>query len=130
MFNVGEIRNLKLLQYIPVCFKKITYCISLKMSRSLRNKRTLTDKINSNAVETNERVVKKRKHLTIKTDSNEETSNPEWNPPDWKSTVENIRKMRKDTVAPVDDMGCDKAADLNESPEVCTHLLFVQNKLI
>lgn len=89
------------------------------MSRSLRNKRSLTDKINSNVVETKERVVKKRKHLTIKSDSNDETSNSEWNPPNWKMTVENIRQMRKDNIAPVDDMGCDKAADLNESPEVC-----------
>lgn len=89
------------------------------MSRSLRNKRSLTDKINSNVVETKERVVKKRKYLTIKSDSNDETSNSEWNPPNWKMTVENIRQMRKDNIAPVDDMGCDKAADLNESPEVC-----------
>lgn len=89
------------------------------MSRSLRNKRSLTDKINSNVVETNEQVVKKRKHLTVKSDSNDETLDSEWYPPNWKTTVENVRKMRKDNIAPVDDMGCDKAADSNESPEVC-----------
>lgn len=89
------------------------------MSKSLRNKRSLSDKIDSNVVRTDENVVKKRKHLTIKTDSNDETSNSEWNPPNWKMTVENIRKMRKDNIAPVDDMGCDKVADSKESPEVC-----------
>lgn len=91
------------------------------MSMSLRNKRSLSDKIDSNKSENTDKFVKKRKHLTVKstTTNDEETSNSDnWNPPDWKQTVENIRKMRKDVIAPVDEMGCDQAADLNESPEV------------
>lgn len=91
------------------------------MSMSLRNKRSLTDKIDSNKSENAEKFVKKRKHLTVKstTTNNGETSSTDvWSPPDWKQTVENIRKMRKDVVAPVDEMGCDQAADTNESPEV------------
>lgn len=95
------------------------------MSRSLRNKRSLTSKINSNKVENNEQVVKKRKHLTIKSDINEETSNCDWKPLNWKNTLEDIRKMRKDVIAPVDDMGCDQAADLNESPEVYTYKIIM-----
>lgn len=97
----------------------------LVMSRSLKNKRTLTNKINSNKVENNEQVVKKRKHLTIQSDINEETSNCDWKPLNWKNTLEDIRKMRKDVIAPVDDMGCDQAADLNESPEVCTYKIII-----
>jgi len=88
------------------------------MLRSSKNKRSLTDKIVSNKVENNEQVVKKRKHLTIKSDTNEITSNSNWKPPNWEKTLDNIRKMRKDIVAPVDNMGCDQAADLNEPPEV------------
>ncbi|CAI6360324.1 unnamed protein product [Macrosiphum euphorbiae] len=88
------------------------------MLRSLRNKRSLTDKIGSNKVENNELVVKKRKHLTIKSDTNEITSDSNWKPPNWEQTLDNIRKMRKETVAPVDNMGCDQAADRNEPPEV------------
>jgi len=85
---------------------------------SLRIKRSLTDKIGSNKVENNAQVAKRRKHLTIKSDTNENTSNSDWKPPNWEKTLDNIRKMRKDNVAPVDNMGCDQAADLNESPEV------------
>jgi len=88
------------------------------MLRSLRNKRSLTDKIGSNKVENNELVVKKRKHLTIKSDTNEITSDSNWKPPNWEQTLDNIRKMREETVAPVDNMGCDQAADRNEPPEV------------
>lgn len=90
---------------------------------SLRNKRSLTDKIDSNGEQSNAQGVKKRKHLTIKSDSNKETASVDWSPANWKKTVENIRKMRKDMVAPVDDMGCDQAADLNESPEVCIFII-------
>lgn len=92
------------------------------MAMSLKNKkRSLTNKIDSNKSENVEKAFKKRKHLTIKstTSEEEETSNFVWNPPNWKETIENIRKMRQDVVAPVDEMGCDQAADLNESPEVC-----------
>lgn len=88
------------------------------MLRSLRNKRSLTDKIDSNKVGNNDQFVKKRKHLTIKSDTNEITSNSNWKPPNWEKTLDDIRKMRKDIVAPVDNMGCDQAADLNEPPEV------------
>jgi len=91
-------------------------------------KRSLTDKIGTNKVENNAQVVKKRKHLTIKsdtnTDTNEKTSNSVWKPPNWEKTLHNIRKMRNDIVAPVDNMGCDKAADQNEPPEVWTHYLY------
>jgi len=36
--------------------------------------------------------------------------------------------MRKDIIAPVDDMGCDQAADLNALPEVYTlSIYYLQN---
>lgn len=97
------------------------------MSILLKNKRSLTDKIDSNKLENIEKVVKKRKHLTVKstTTNKEKSSSSDWNPPNWKQTIENIRIMRKDVIAPVDEMGCDQAADLNESPEVC-----IINKII
>jgi len=88
------------------------------MLGSLRNKRSLSDKIGSNRVENNIQEIKKRKHLTVKSDTNEITSNSDWKPPNWEKTLDNIRKMRKDIVAPVDNMGCDQAADLSEPPEV------------
>ncbi|XP_025202334.1 endonuclease III-like protein 1 [Melanaphis sacchari] len=94
------------------------------MLGSLRNKRSLTDKIGSNKVENNAQIVKKRKHLTIKSD-NEKTSNSDWKPPNWEKTLDNIRKMRKDIIAPVDNMGCDQAADLNESPEVIRYHVLI-----
>jgi len=97
--------------------KTILRISSAVMSRSSMNKRSLTNKIDSNKVERDQNVVKKRKHLTVKSD--DETSSSNWKPPDWETTIQNIRKMRKDIVAPVDDMGCDQAADMNESPEVC-----------
>ncbi|KAE9538094.1 hypothetical protein AGLY_006066 [Aphis glycines] len=92
---------------------------------SLRNKRSLTDKIGSNKVENNAQVTKKRRHLTIKSDANENNSNSDWKPPNWEKTLDNIRKMRKDNVAPVDNMGCDQAADLNESPEVIRYHVLI-----
>jgi len=109
-----------------VYFRKTILCISSAvMSGSLRNKRSLTNKIDSNKVERDQNVVKKRKHLTIKSD--DETSISNWKPPDWETTIQNIRKMRKSMVAPVDDMGCDQAADMNESPEVCARAHVVQH---
>lgn len=92
---------------------------------SLKNKRSLTEKISSNKDEIKVPVVKKRRHLTVKSDINKKTSDSNnWNPPHWNQTLENIRKMRKDVVAPVDDMGCDQAADLNESPKVYIFFFF------
>jgi len=95
------------------------------MLKSLRNKRSLTDKIGSNKVENNVQVAKKRKHLSIKSDTNEKTTNSDWKPPNWEKTLDNIRKMRKEIVAPVDNMGCDQAADLNESPEVIRYHVLI-----
>lgn len=93
------------------------------MSRSLNSKRSLTNKIDSNKIEKNVQVFKKRKHLTVKSDINAETLSCDWKPSNWEKTLEDIRKMRKDVIAPVDDMGCDKAADLDESPEVYKYII-------
>lgn len=95
------------------------------MLTSLRNKRSLTDKIVSNGVGNNAQVIKKRKHLTIKSDTNEITSISDWKPPNWVKTLDNIRKMRKEVVAPVDNMGCDQAADINEPPEVIRYHVLI-----
>lgn len=95
---------------------------------SSRNKRSLTDKIDSNGEKTNAQVTKKRKHLTIQSGTNKEISNVGWYPANWQKTLENIRKMRKDIVAPVDDMGCDQAADLNERPEVYNYKIITYTK--
>ncbi|KAL5290553.1 NTHL1 family protein [Megaselia abdita] len=35
----------------------------------------------------------------------------DWEPPNWKTVLENIRKMRVEKDAPVDTMGCHKCAD-------------------
>lgn len=34
-----------------------------------------------------------------------------WEPKNWQQTLENIRKMRKNEIAPVDTMGCHKCSD-------------------
>ncbi|XP_064633448.1 endonuclease III-like protein 1 [Lineus longissimus] len=39
-------------------------------------------------------------------------------PPGWKLQYENILEMRKCRDAPVDSMGCERIADVNESPKV------------
>lgn len=85
--------------------------------KSQKNKCSLTTRIDSNKLE-NGLINKKRKHLTIQSDTNTETIDCNWNPPNWNKTLEAIRQMRKDIVAPVDDMGCDQAADSNIPPEV------------
>lgn len=92
------------------------------VTRMTNNKRSssLTEKIDSNRA-----AGKKRKHLTIVSDAaaaddGETTPDAGWSPPDWMATVDRIRKMREDVVAPVDEMGCDQAADLTEPPEVCS----------
>lgn len=88
------------------------------MSKTRKDVQSLSDKIDSNKPEGRSPVVKKRRHLTVKSDSNGDTAATQWNPPNWNETLEAIRKMRRDFVAPVDNMGCDQAADTNEPPEV------------
>lgn len=78
----------------------------------------MTSNIDSNKLENNNLVVKKRKHLAIQSNAAPETLDSDWHPPNWTKTLEAIRKMRKEFVAPVDDMGCDQAANSDESPEV------------
>lgn len=91
------------------------------MAKSLTNKRDLTNKIDANKLE-NHNLVKKRKHLTIQSNTDSivapETLDSDWYPQNWIKTFEAIRKMRNDFVAPVDTMGCDQAANSDESPEV------------
>ncbi|XP_060065649.1 endonuclease III-like protein 1 isoform X1 [Ylistrum balloti] len=41
-----------------------------------------------------------------------------WEPPLWKTHLENIIEMRKDKSAPVDSMGCDEISDKDSKPEV------------
>lgn len=41
-----------------------------------------------------------------------------WMPPNWEVILENIREMRKNNTAPVDEMGCHKCADPDASPSV------------
>ena len=41
-----------------------------------------------------------------------------WQPDNWREQLANIREMRKSRDAPVDSQGCEKTADVNESPEV------------
>lgn len=41
-----------------------------------------------------------------------------WQPANWREQLANIRDMRKSRDAPVDSQGCEKTADVNQSPEV------------
>ncbi|CAH0394001.1 unnamed protein product [Bemisia tabaci] len=48
----------------------------------------------------------------------EEEKPSKWEPPHWREVLANIREMRKNTYAPVDDMGCDKNSNDDATPEV------------
>lgn len=67
----------------------------------------------------NEDLIKKRneegQNEKLKKDSGNGSS---WMPANWKSTLENIKEMRKHKTAPVDEMGCHKCADPNASDAV------------
>lgn len=58
----------------------------------------------------------KREHATVKYESDikEEKESPKkekWEPPNWQQVLGNLREMRKNHDAPVDNMGCDKCMD-------------------
>ncbi|XP_050544232.1 endonuclease III-like protein 1 isoform X2 [Daktulosphaira vitifoliae] len=60
-----------------------------------------------------------KKHLTIESHSDvKEENGPKWQPPNWQQVIDQIRIMRKEYPAAVDEMGCDQAADKNEAPKV------------
>ncbi|XP_043482093.1 endonuclease III-like protein 1 [Leptopilina heterotoma] len=45
-------------------------------------------------------------------------SKDNWMPKNWEALLKNIREMRKDETAPVDEMGCHKCADTNVSKPI------------
>ena len=47
-----------------------------------------------------------------------------WEPPGWRTQLENINEMRKNRDAPVDSMGCDDISDALASPQVGLLLRF------
>lgn len=51
-------------------------------------------------------------------DGNSEPKSNHWQPENWKTILNNIRKMRSDEDAPVDHMGCEQCVDEKEPPEV------------
>lgn len=59
-------------------------------------------------------AAKKRK----KADSLAQPQSSGWEPANWREQLANIREMRKSRDAPVDTQGCEKTADVNQSPEV------------
>lgn len=58
---------------------------------------------------------KKKKRAPVKIQS-DEAPKENWCPENWRATLENIRTMRKNRTAPVDDMGCHKCADPEDTP--------------
>uniref|UniRef100_A0A1B6I1D0 Endonuclease III homolog n=1 Tax=Homalodisca liturata TaxID=320908 RepID=A0A1B6I1D0_9HEMI len=48
-----------------------------------------------------------------------------WEPENWIQVLENIREMRKEKDAPVDDMGCDKCSDEDAPPQVIRYQVLV-----
>lgn len=89
------------------------------MFSSLDDKCSSTD---SNNVDNDARNAKKRRHLTIKSVTNEEDDTTDWKPSNWEKTLQNIREMCKDVIVPLDYMGFDQSMDPNESPEVNTEV--------
>lgn len=90
------------------------------MSTKLGTKRTLSSKIDANKDEIVANKSKKsRKHLPIEFNSDVKKEGcPKWEPSNWQQVIDQIRVMRKEYTAAVDNMGCDQAADKNEEPEV------------
>lgn len=48
-----------------------------------------------------------------------------WEPENWKQVLDNVRKMRQETEAPVDTMGCDKCPDHSLPDKVVRFQLLV-----
>lgn len=58
--------------------------------------------------------------------------NQKWAPANWELTLDNIRKMRDSSDAPVDTMGCEQCVDRGESSKVCMKLfptLFLKQQI-
>lgn len=64
---------------------------------------------------------KKRKKDT----STKQAHSSEWEPANWKEQLANIREMRKSRDAPVDTQGCEKTADVNQSPETIRYQVLI-----
>lgn len=58
----------------------------------------------------------------VKTDVGQ--SDEKWMPENWEEILNNIREMRRNRDAPVDNMGCEQCPDKSCSPEVGLHELF------
>lgn len=72
-------------------------------------------KVQAGAANKSEDVAAKKR----KKDTSKETAQSSgWEPANWREQLDNIREMRKARDAPVDSQGCEKTADVNQSPEV------------
>ncbi|XP_076246709.1 nth-like DNA glycosylase 1 [Calliopsis andreniformis] len=60
--------------------------------------------------------VENSENVDIKKEIKTEGNN--WMPPNWETTLEYIKEMRKHRTAPVDEMGCHKCADPKASAKV------------
>lgn len=65
-----------------------------------------------------EECEKKAESIEESADSKNVKDEKRWMPPNWETILENVKEMRKNKTAPVDDMGCHKCADPNASPSV------------
>jgi len=66
-------------------------------------------------------AAKKRKKDT----SSAQAQNSVWEPANWREQLANIREMRKSRDAPVDSQGCEKTADVNQSPETVRYQVLI-----
>jgi endonuclease-3 len=48
-----------------------------------------------------------------------------WTPKNWQQQLENIREMRRDRNAAVDEQGCERTADVSASPEIQRYQILV-----
>lgn len=70
---------------------------------------------------------RKKKSVEIKYENNDKNENhnekngdeqEKWYPKNWEETLNFIREMRKNSTAPVDEMGCHKCSDTNATPPI------------
>lgn len=86
---------------------------------------TEDEKAPDNSSQTVKSKSKKRPPIKIQCEDVKEVENEiisndggNWMPKNWEAILGNIREMRKDESAPVDEMGCHKCADTNVSKPI------------
>ncbi|KAK0092772.1 hypothetical protein PV326_000639 [Microctonus aethiopoides] len=114
------------------CTKKLRSSSQLKINHDEETVNaeptgTVSKYFNPKVVEPKKKSNRKKKSVEIKyenndknDDHNEKNGNEQekWYPKNWEETLNFIREMRKNSTAPVDEMGCHKCSDTKATPPI------------